>query len=379
MGAAKKVSITSLERELNRIFSSLGHGMYIMDKDARVVLWNRSAESILGWSEDEVLGKKCEDFVAHQSDEGKQLCNSVCPLKASVDEERATFTGSVWAHAKDGSLIPVNVSCIPLFNDSGEISGTIEIFTDITGEKEIMRMRDDIATAVTHMLKSPLTAIKGSLELLIDGEAGEITDEQRDFLEIIEENTNKLLELATDYLDLDRLKSRGSVLHWEQVQLGRLIDDTVSNFKLAAAEKYINLESEIGDTPPILGDPAMLKTMVGHLVKNAIQYTIEGEVRVSYRTDGKTVSFTVADTGVGIPRDEQDRLGERFFRASTASITGTGGSGLGITITKEIIARHGGTFELESLPGKGTRITVTFETSTQDRLKDVRTCPEMED
>lgn len=360
MCSAAKGNISSTEKELERIFSSLGFGMYVADKDRRILLWNRAAESILGWSQDEMLGKECKEFIAHQDEKGEKLCDTECPLNVSTDEKRTVFAGTVWAHAKSGNLVPVNVSCVPLLDNAGEVTGAVEIFLDMTKEEELNRMREDITFAVTHLLKSPLTAIKGSIDLLLEMKEGESADEQLGFLEIIGKNTDNLLELATDYLDLDRLTTGRAVLHWEPVKLDMLIDEVVGRLTPEASGKGLDLKTNVDVSPPVLGDTGLLKTMLIHLLKNAIQYTTEGEVAVSYRSNEDEVSIEVADTGIGIPEDELGNLGKRFFRASTASTAGAGGSGLGITIVKEIVAKHSGTFSVASSPGEGTTVTITF-------------------
>lgn len=359
-----------LEFELDRIFSSLGYGMYIVNLDRKITLWGRAAEGVLGWTENDALGKDCREFIGHQNDLGERLCDTQCPLRASMDENRTKFSGTVWAHKHDGTLLPVNVSCAPLFDEEGKMTGAVEILLDMTREKELDRMKEDLSSAIAYKLKSPLTSIRGFLELLIDEEAGAINDEQRDFLGIIQKNTGELLELVTDFLDLDRLKSSRSVLHWEQVRLDDIIQEAIDTHIPEAREKGLRIHSDIEASPPILGDPELLKKMVFHLLGNAVQYTIEGEIRVTHRVEGRNVMLAVSDTGIGIPEDELDRIGRRFFRASNASIIGKSGSGLGIAITREIIDRHGGVLTIKSSPGKGSTFTVTFSLSKGSNLKD---------
>lgn len=368
-----------IEQELDRIFSSLGYGMYIVDRDRIITLWGRAAESILGWTESEALGKDCRDIIGHQNDMGERLCDTECPLRASMDEEMTKFTGLVWAHKSDGTLLPINVSCAPLYDDEGNPSGAVEILLDMTREKELDRMKEDLSSVIAHKLKSPLTAIKGFLELLIDEEAGAINNEQRDFLGIIEKNTNELLELVIDFLDLDRLKTSRSVVHWEQVRLDDIIREAVGNHVSIAEEKGLRIFSEIEDSPPVLGDPELLKKMVSHILGNAIQYTLEGEIRLSYKVAGTALLFSVSDTGVGIPKEEMERIGERFFRASTASLAGKSGSGLGIAITREIVDKHGGTLTIESTVENGSKFTVAFDISKGNSTAGRAIGPGMED
>lgn len=354
----KGSGLERLERELERIFASLGHGMYVIDNERTIRLWNRAAESILGWTEEDVLGKDCRDFLGHQDDDGVQICDDTCPLKATMDGSQTIFAGTVWANKKSGELVPVNVSCAPLFDDDGNLAGAVEIFSDVTVEKEIDRVKSTLCSVVAHELRTPLTSMRGYLELVLGGDAGELNEEQRGFLQVVEESAKRLTELVNDFLDLERFESGRIEMHWENLDLEVLVDGAIRIFIPAAEKKSLKIITEFESVPQVFGDRSRIQQVITNLVSNAIKYTKIGEVRIRTRSENDKVLLEVRDTGVGIPEDELGRVGERFFRASTASSTGARGSGLGLAIAGEIIKRHEGELRIVSSLGKGSRFSV---------------------
>lgn len=347
-----------VEMELERIFSSLGHGMYVVDVDRRILLWNRAAESILGWTEEDALGKDCKEFIGHLNADGCQLCDDECPLEAAVNESHTVFAGTVWGHAKGGDLIPLNVSCAPLFDDKQEMVGAVEVFNDVSREVEVDRMKSEMCSVVAHELRTPLTSMRGYLEMVAEGEVGEVNDEQREFLGIVQSNVDRLQELVSDFLDLDRLESGRLVVHWEELDVRVLAEKALEDYSLLAEEKSLELTGELEDVPKVMGDRQLLERVFANLVSNAIKYTNRGGVRIRVFSRDGLVAISVKDTGVGIPEDELEKIADKFFRASTASQTPSHGSGLGLAITKDIVKKHDGELLIESIPGTGSTFSV---------------------
>lgn len=351
-------NIRRVERELDRIFANLGHGMYVVDADRKILLWNKAAESILGWSEEEVLGRSCRDFIGHMNDEGHQLCSEECSLLATMEQSHTIFAGTVWGHSVNGEKVPVNVSCVPLYDDEGRLAGVVEVFSDMTHEKEVEDFRKSMVSVVAHELRTPLTSMKGYLELVTEEEAGEITGEQRKFLGMVESNVVRLEELVNDLLDIGKLESGRIVVHWEPMDLGTMVEEAIATFAPLATERGLSLDLDMEELPLVQGDARLFGRVISNLLSNALKYTNKGGATVRLRRDGVRAVLEVEDTGVGIPPDELNNVLDRFFRASTASQTGSAGSGLGLAIVGDIIEKHGGELKLESVVGKGSRFTV---------------------
>ena len=231
--------------------------------------------------------------------------------------------------------------------------------------RELDQMKDLFVSGVSHELRSPLTSMLGYLEILRGGEAGELSDEQQHFLEIVDRNCHRLNDLIDDILFLSRLDSGRFRIERESVDLGRLVADRVESIRPAAEKKQVELHFDWASASSQLSaDPSRLTQVIDNLLSNGVKFTPEGgEVFVSVGTSDGTAQLEVRDTGVGIPEDEAERLFERFFRASTAqNIQGTG---LGLSITKEIVEAHDGTISVRSAVGVGTTVTVDLPLVTE--------------
>jgi signal transduction histidine kinase len=221
--------------------------------------------------------------------------------------------------------------------------------------RKLDQMKDLFVSGVSHELRTPLTSMLGYLEILLDDEVGEINDEQRHFLEIVDRNCHRLTELIDDILFMSRLDSGRFQLEKGSVDLGELVAGRVESIRPAAERKHVEVHLATAASE-LCGDASRLTQVVDNLLSNAIKFTPEeGDVFVTVAASGDSTHLEVRDTGVGIPDDEASRLFERFFRASTArNIQGTG---LGLSITKTIVEAHGGTISFHSRVGAGT----TFE------------------
>ncbi len=220
-------------------------------------------------------------------------------------------------------------------------------------------MKDEFVALVSHELRTPLTSILGYLELVLDGEAGEVTDDQRHFLSVVERNSQRLLRLVGDLLFVAQIEAGKLALEYEPVDLGLIVSECIEAARPRAAEKAIELVPRTTAVPPLNGDRVRLSQLLDNLVSNAIKFTPEGgTVTVGLDSRGSSVSLEVSDTGMGIPPDEQTRLFERFFRTAGATKNAIQGTGLGLAITKAIAEAHGGRISLESEENVGTTFRV---------------------
>jgi signal transduction histidine kinase len=224
--------------------------------------------------------------------------------------------------------------------------------------RELDRMKDQFVSSVSHELRTPLTSISGYLELILDGEAGELTREQRRFLAIVSRNCDRLNRLVDDILFVARVDAGQLSLQRECVDVAELARRAEESARAAAERRGVRLRlTADDDIPPLWADPTRLAQMLDNLLSNAVKFTpVGGTVTVSVVRRGGAVCLRVSDTGVGIPGDEAARLFERFFRASTAA--STQGTGLGLSIVKSIVELHGGAISVESEPGVGTTFLV---------------------
>ena len=220
------------------------------------------------------------------------------------------------------------------------------------------KVKDEFVALVSHELRTPLTSILGYLELVLDDE-GELSDEQRQFLAVVERNAQRLLRLVGDLLFVAQIEAGKLAFELDKVDLARIAADCVEAQRPRARAKGVEIALAADETPALEGDRARLAQLLDNLVSNAIKFTLEGgEVKLKLERGEGCVLLEVSDSGIGIPAGEQSRLFQRFFRASTATTREIQGTGLGLTITKAIVEGHGGRIWFESEEGAGTTFHV---------------------
>jgi signal transduction histidine kinase len=247
----------------------------------------------------------------------------------------------------------------PVYDADGTQTGRIVALRDVTSERAAQRAKDEFVASVTHELRTPLTSISGYVELLLDDETGELTAEQRHFLEVVDRNSARLLGLVNDLLFVGQLESGMLELEPSPTDVAAILADAVEAARPAAESQNVRLGLMVGPVPEVVADGGRLGQLVDNLLSNAVKFTPPGgRVSVTAGRDGDAVTLRVADTGIGVPDAEKPCLFDRFFRASTAIEQAVPGTGLGLSITKAIAEAHGGSIAVEDTPGGGTTFRV---------------------
>jgi signal transduction histidine kinase len=233
---------------------------------------------------------------------------------------------------------------------------------------EIDEMKDGFVSTVSHELRTPLTSIKGYLEALLEGEGGGLTPDQEEFCRIAFRNADRLHALIGDLLTVSRIDSGMLNLKPERIEVGDVVNQVAQELAYVRRSQKIEIEVEIEDGLEVKADRRRIEQAVTNLLSNAIKYSPEGSTIVArtHCRDGKIV-IEVADHGVGIPDEEVGRIGERFFRASTAGTTQ--GTGLGLAITQRLIELQGGSLEVESELGAGSTFRIVLPQAPRSLVK----------
>jgi signal transduction histidine kinase len=253
----------------------------------------------------------------------------------------------------------------PVRDDTGRLLGRIFTLRETTSERQAERVKHDFVATVSHEFRTPLTSIQGYLDLVLDGEAGDLTRDQRAFLGVARRNAERLLRLVGDLLFVSRVEADSLALEHAELDLSEIARDAVEAATPIAERRGTALILRSQPRLTVCGDRARLEQLLDNLLSNALKFTrASGRVDVTAeRVDGSAV-VTVADTGIGIPADELDRLFERFFRSSSASAQAIPGTGLGLTIAKAIADGHGGSISVESEEGVGTTVRLVLPLAT---------------
>jgi two-component system sensor histidine kinase ResE len=255
----------------------------------------------------------------------------------------------------------------PVHDDRGGFLGRIWTLREVTQQRELDKLKDEFVATVSHELRTPLTSMMGFLEMLREGEAGELSEEQKRFLAIVYRSSERLQRLVGDLLFVARLDVNGLQLRYAPVDVADVVRETVESTSALARNREIELRAELAEVPDVSADRERLAQLVGNLVSNALKFTPAGGwvAARAFRDDGNVV-LEVEDSGIGIPYAEQPRLFQRFFRSSTATEQAIPGTGLGLVISKAIAEAHGGSISVRSAPGTGTAFRVELPVEREE-------------
>jgi len=254
-------------------------------------------------------------------------------------------------------------------DDAGSFLGRIWTMRDVTDQRELDRLKDEFVATVSHELRTPLTSMMGFLQMIREGEAGELSAEQERFLAIVYRSSERLQRLVGDLLFVARLDASGLQLQFGEVRVDAVVQEAIETVTALARSRELTLVTELEELAPIEGDRERLLQLFGNLLSNALKFTPAGGTVTTRMFAGvESVVVEIQDTGVGIPPSEQERVFTRFFRSSTATAQAIPGTGLGLVISKAIAEAHGGTIGVRSQPGEGTcfRVELPLERPAED-------------
>ncbi len=348
--ASQNVDLERLANVLRAVLDSTVDGILLSDSDGNVQLANRPVLNLtreLGMSfEGPVVDRLLS--VEHRIKDRDGYHAAMERLRSNPDDETFDeFEDAVSGRTFQGFTAPVR-------DDRGGFLGRIWTLREVTQQRELDRLKDDFVATVSHELRTPLTSMMGFLEMIREGEAGQLTDEQKRFLAIVYRSSERLQRLVGDLLFVARLDASGLQLHFAPVHIDEIVREVAESSSALARSREITLELEVTEVPLVRGDRERLVQLIGNLLSNALKFTpAGGTVTVRAFLEGGNVVLEVADTGIGIPADEQDRLFQRFFRSSTATQQAIPGTGLGLVISRAIAEAHGGTIDVTSQAGAG--------------------------
>jgi two-component system phosphate regulon sensor histidine kinase PhoR len=343
-------TIRTLTEERNQsaaILRSMAEGVAVIGATQRLLFCNDAFS-------------KAMEFVG-SSWEGRPIAEVIRQADL-LDAVRAALAGneSVQSELVVGVLRTriFGVTAAPVRSD-GTVGGAVMVLHDITELRRLERARRDFVANVSHEFKTPLTAIRGFAETLIGG-AVEDAENRLRFLQIICAHAIRLGRLTDDLLKLARIEAGKVSLDFHPVRAVDFIQPCIETARLNAAPRNIFLEFSCPpDLPPVMGDMSSLQEIMQNLLDNAVRYSPEGgQITISASERGDGLAISVSDTGIGIPKAEQERIFERFYRVDAARSRESGGTGLGLSIVKHLVEVHGGRIEVDSEVGRGSTFSI---------------------
>jgi PAS domain S-box-containing protein len=339
---------------IDAVFSSIGEGAIATDEFGRIVRINYSALQLLGFNEQEVIGKWYPSVVVAIHENGSKvnlMDRSI--TKAFISGNPVIET--TYYLTKKGDRLPVTITVSPVVI-SGRPIGAINLFRDITQEHEIDRMKSEFISLASHQLRTPLSAIKTYSHMLLEGFMGKLNKDQTQALESVVDASDRMVQLTDTLLNITRIESGSITISKSKVNLRAVAEKVIHEQLLDARSKDIVISIDSPDKPAIVNtDKFIVKEILTNIISNAIKYTPEkGKIILAIRPRKDEILCSVSDNGIGIPKAHQDQIFNKFYRAPNVLERDTTGTGLGLYLIKSLAERLNIPISFESTENKGT-------------------------
>ena len=336
------------EEEKNKtllIINNFTDGLLVFDSKNQLSLFNPQAEKFFGLKARNLVGKTLSEL---------EIASALSPiLKSFGGELKNIFRQEV--PLRDDLVL--EMSALKIINNEGGEAGSLVILHDITREKMIEKMKTEFVSLAAHQLRTPLSAIKWTIRMILDGDVGTIGKNQKDMLQKTYLSNERMIGLVNDLLNVTRIEEGRYIFKRVSADIGAIAQFVVDSYQEEAKKRDIKLELVRPNKklPEIIVDEEKINVAFQNILDNAIKYTPRGgRVTVAVSLNKKEVEISIKDTGLGIPSSQQKRVFTKFFRAANIMGVETEGSGLGLFITKNIVEAHGGKIWFESSEGQGS-------------------------
>ena len=344
-----------LARQQQILLNSVADGICGIDRQGNVTFANPAAVRLLGDSSLAIHGRPIHDVLHGRAPEDRK-CGTDCVLALMI-KAQIPASGEETIFREGGAAFPAEYFFTPI-EDQGRYSGSVLSFRDISQRYALDRMKDEFISTVSHELRTPLTSIRGALGLLNSGILGKINDKAANLLRIATTNSDRLVRLINDILDLERIQSGREPIAFRPLQLSEVVRQAIDGMQPVADAAGVQLVHETTQAE-IKGDPDRLLQVLTNLLSNAIKFSVpDSAVSVMIRPGSTGVMLSVIDQGRGIPADKLEAVFGRFQQVDASDARVKGGSGLGLAICRTIVQQHSGRIWAERNPVRGSTFRV---------------------
>ncbi len=366
--------LRALIHQSDSILESVGDGIYGLDLAGQVTVINPAAAQMLGYKQNDLLGLKLHALIQHTRSDGSAYPEEESPIMDTIRDLNTVRVKNEVFWRKDGTSFPVEYVVRPQIDSADETVdakaiGVVVAFTDTTEQQQLDRMKDEFISTVSHELRTPLTSLRAALGLVTGGALATRPDKMQQMLEIAIGNTDRLIRLVNDILDIERISSGNSELHCASCPADALLE-RASGLQQAAALKT-NIRFHLnGNGVEVWADPDRILQALANLISNAIKFSSPGgDIWLSAKKLENEVQLDVRDNGRGIPPEKLESIFGRFQQVDASDSKVMGGTGLGLAICRSIIAQHGGKIWATSTQGLGTTFHFTLPTQGSVHLR----------
>jgi PAS domain S-box-containing protein len=344
--------VTELNRQKESILNTVADGILGTDQHGRVTFANPAAARMLGTLPNALTGRFVHAIVHEDVYGSPTACASHCYIRRGLFAKDGAHGQDIF-YRPDGSSFPVEFTLTPM-QAQGSGTGSVLNFRDVSQRQALDRMKDEFVSTVSHELRTPLTSIRGSLGLLSTGLLGEVNEKAANLLRIAVNNSDRLVRLINDILDLERMESGRAPLSFRTCSLSELAQQAIEAVTPVADNASVKLVLR-ASAVEFVADPDRLQQVMTNLLSNAIKFSPpDSTVTVSIEQSEEGVSLSVADEGRGIPADKLETIFDRFQQVDASDSRQKGGTGLGLAICRTIVDQHGGRIWAEQNPARGS-------------------------
>lgn len=362
--ATSNYSIEEAKVRYQALVESIGDGIIATDGNGKVVLANQAALGLLKLKPKDIIGKTVDVFRVEDEKGHKIPYQDRVIIKVlKTNQKMSTAVTSQYYYVDSaGHRFPVASTQSPIVID-GKNQGAVCVFRDISHEKRLDEAKTELVSLASHQLNTPLTAVSWYAEMLLSGEAGQLTKVQQQYLREIYAGSSKMVDLVNDFLNASRIEMGTFVSHYQPVNLNDIVESILSELSPDVIRRKITIVRKFSLMPELQLDKRLTQIIVQNLLTNAVKYTPErGTITVDIAAEGTGrngyVRIRVADTGMGIPKAEQANIFHKMYRANNAKQHEAEGTGLGLYIVKSAVDEMHGTIEFSSTEGRGTTFVV---------------------
>lgn len=347
------------------VFRFTEEGIVIFDHKGIIVGFNPASTQITGYHAGDAIGKPFAKIIKTVGPETASA--GVAPLEQVLGTGTTITKSEQLIESRTGNRIWTEISYSPIFDDAGEVTSGIAIVRNTTRDREVEEIKSDFISIVSHELRTPLTAIKGFLSMTLKQDFGELSSKQHHYLSRVYQSNQRMIDLVEDLMDATYIESGKINLTIAPVAMDGVISEVVSELAAKGAANQIMIKVHRRQRLPlVLADETRLHQIILNLVDNAIKYSMPNtEVSISFKAQGDNLLTTVADHGVGINKNQLDRLFTKFGRIYNPLSVQAGGTGLGLYIVKNLVESHGGRIWATSIEGKGSKFHFTIPIAKQ--------------
>lgn len=341
------------------ILREIGEGVVVLSPDRKITIWNKAVEGITEVNEREAIGKFIWDAIKVYDNKKNEITGDRCPFLLAMKLKKVLTINELYLTKKNGKLIPIADGIAPIYDDEGELANLVFIFKDVSKEKAMEEAKDEFLSIASHQLRTPMTAIKGYLQILMSGKVGQMSEKAMEFMQEMNRANERLIKLIADTLDISRIEQERLEVKLEPFDINQIIQEDIEELKPLADKKGLTLTQIVRKGLVLtFADPKYTKQILDNLIGNAIKYTETGKIEVWAEQKESFMVVNVKDTGAGINQQDQEKLFQKFFRAVTTS--DVGGTGLGLYISQKLVDLMKGKIWVTSEIGKGSTFSFSL-------------------